>query len=180
MTEPRWPLVKYLRSDTGQVRGTVTRFIVILPRSFPPPIHSSTSESTVPQIFSFFRYFLISDLHSSVEPTSFHPLFLLILVKNRVTFINKNCSPNNSLQVYYRIHGSILHKFSDLVLSIRLHFTEAITFWIRFSVLPYSHNLSLTAQLHRIISLIFVQYPSNPTPSKLLYYKPVLTLLHTF
>jgi hypothetical protein len=110
-----------------------------------------------------------TDLHRFTEPTSFHPLFFLILVKNRVIFINKNCSPNNSLQVYYRILGSILHKFSDLVLSIRLHFTEAITFWIRFSVLPYSHNLSLTAQLHHTISLIFVQYPSKPTASKLLY-----------
>jgi hypothetical protein len=177
MTEPRWPPVKYLRSDSDQVRGMVTRLIVILLRSFQPPIHPSTSESIVPQIFSFIRYFLISDLHYPAEPTSFHPLFLLILVKNRVIFINKNCSPNNGLQVYYRIHGSILHKFSDLVLSNRLHFTEAITLWIRFSVLPNSHNLLLTTQLHRTNSLIFVQYPSKLTASKLTYYKPVLTLL---
>jgi hypothetical protein len=169
-----------LRSDSSQVRGTVTRLIVILPRSFQPPIHSSTSESTVPQIFSFFRYFLISDLHYPNELTSFHPLFLLILVKNRVIFINKNCSPNDSLQVYYRIHGSIMHKFLDLVLSNRLYFTEGITLWIRFSVLPNSHNLLLTAQLHRTNSLIFVQYPSKPTASKLPYYKLVLTLLQKF
>jgi hypothetical protein len=171
MTEPWWPPVKYLRSDVSQVRGTVTRLIVILPRSFQPPIHSSTSESTVPQIFSFFRvirrrpWILISDLHCSAEPTSFHPLFLLILVKNKVIFINKNCSPNNNLQVYYRIHGSILHKFLDLVLSNRLHFTEAILLSIRFSVLPNSHNLFLTAQLHSTNSLIFVQYLWQNLPS---------------
>jgi hypothetical protein len=155
MTEPRWPPVKYLRSDSGQVRGMVTRLIAF-PRSFQSPIHSSTSKSTLPQIFSFFRYFLIPDLHSPAEPTSFHPLFLLILVKNKVTFINKNCSSNNSLQVYYRIYGSILHKFSDLVFSNWLHFTEAITLWIRFSVLANSHNLLLTAQLRRTNPLIFV------------------------
>ena len=162
MTEPRWPPVKYLLSGSGQIRGTVTRLIVILSRSLQSPIHLSTSESTVPQIFSFFRvirrrpWILISDLHCSAEPTSFHPLFLLILVKNKVISINKKCSPNNSLQVYYWIHGSNLHKFSDLVLSNRLHFTEAILLWIRFSVLPNSHDLFLTAQLHSTSSLIFV------------------------
>jgi hypothetical protein len=81
-TEPRWPLVKYLRSGSGQVRGTVTRLLVISSRSILPPIHSSTSKSRVPQIFSsFFKYFLRSDLHRFTEPTSFHPLFLLILVR---------------------------------------------------------------------------------------------------
>jgi hypothetical protein len=137
-------------------------------------IHSATD------LFVLSDISCATDLHRFTEPASFHPLFLLILVKNRVIFINKSYSPNNSLQVYYRIHGSILHKFLDLVPSIRLHFTEAITFWIQFSVLPHSHNLSLTAQLHRTISLIFVQCPSKPTASKLLYYKPVLTLLQTF
>jgi hypothetical protein len=112
-------------------------------------IHSA-SDLFVLQIFPVF------DLHYSAEPTSFHPLFLLILVKNKVISINKKCSPNNSLQVYYWIHGSNLHKFSDLVLSNRLHFTEAILLWIRFSVLPNSHDLFLTAQLHSTSSLIFV------------------------
>ena len=77
-------------------------------------------------------------------------------------------------------HWGYLVKIELIRPLIQLHFTEAITFWIRFSVLPHSHNLSLTAQLHRTISLIFVQYPSKPTASKLLYYKPVLTLLQTF
>jgi hypothetical protein len=180
-TEPRWPSVKYLRSGSGQVRGTVTRLIVISPRSILPPIHSSTSESTVPQIFSsFFRYFLRSDLHRFTEPTSLHPLFLLILVKNRAVSINKKCSPNNNLQLYYRIYGSNLHKFSDLVLPNRLHFTEAILFWIQFSVLFNSHNLCLTTQLHNTSSLIFVQQPSKSTVPKLLHYKLALTLLQRF
>jgi hypothetical protein len=58
MTEPRWPSMKYLRSGSGQIRRTMTRLIVILPRSFQSPIHLSTSESTVPLIFLFFRYFM--------------------------------------------------------------------------------------------------------------------------
>jgi hypothetical protein len=45
MAEPRWLPVKYLWSDFGQVRGKVTRLIVILLQSFQPPIHSSTSKS---------------------------------------------------------------------------------------------------------------------------------------
>jgi hypothetical protein len=145
-TEPRWPPMKYLQSGSGQVRGTVTWLIVISLWSILPPIHSSTSKSTVPQIFySFFRYFLLSDLHHFTKPTSLHPLFLLILVKNRVVSINKKCSPNNNLQLYYRIYGSNLHKFSDLGLSNRLHFTEAILLWIQFLVLFNSHNLCMTA-----------------------------------
>jgi hypothetical protein len=179
-TEPRWSPVKYLRSGSGQVRGTVTWLIVISLRSILPPIHSSTSESTVPQIFSsFFRYFLRSDLHRFTERTSLHPLFLLILVKNRAISINK-CSPNNNLPLYYRIYGSNLHKFSDLGLSNRLHFTEAILFWIQFSVLFNSHNLCLTTQLHNTSSLIFVQQPSKSTVPKLLHYKLALTLLQKF
>jgi hypothetical protein len=112
----RWP-----SSRNGD---TVHSYLAAVPPSNSPEhirIHSVAD-------LLFFRYFLISDLHYPTEPTSFHPLFLLILLKNRVIFINKNCSPNNSLQVYYRIHGSILHKSSDMVLLIRLHFTEAIAF----------------------------------------------------
>jgi hypothetical protein len=155
--------------------------IVISPRSIPPPNHSNTSKSTVPRIFSsFFRYFLRSDLQCFTEPTSFHPLFLLILVKNRVISLNKNRSLNNSLQVYYRIHGSILYRFSDLMLSNWRHFIGAILLWIQFSELPNSHNLLLTAQLHSTSSLIFVQYLSKSTASKLLPYKPALTLLQRF
>jgi hypothetical protein len=180
-TKPRWPPMKYLWSGSGQVRGTVTRLVVISPRSIFPPIHSSTSGSTVPQIFSsFFRYFLRSDLHCFTESTSLHPLFLLILVKNRAVSINMKCSPNNNLQLYYRIYGSNLHKFSDLVLSNRLHFTEAIVFWIHFLVLFNSHNLCLTAQLHNTSSLIFVQQPSKSTVPKLLHYNLALTLLQRF
>jgi hypothetical protein len=119
-TEPRRPPVKYLRPDLGQVCGIMTRLKVTTSQLFLSPIHPIPSKSTVSLIFSsFFIYFLCSNLHRFTESTSFHPLFLLILVKNRGIFINKNCSPNNSLQVYYRIHGSILHKFSDLVPSIQ-------------------------------------------------------------
>jgi hypothetical protein len=37
------------------------------------------------------------DLQCSSELTPFHPLVLLILVKNRANFINKVCSLNNSV-----------------------------------------------------------------------------------
>jgi hypothetical protein len=159
----------------------MTRPVVISPRSIPPPIHSNTSKSIVPWIFSlFFRYFLRSDLQCFTEPASFHPLYLLILVKNRVIFINKICSPNNTLQVYYRIHGSILLRFSDLVLPNRLHLTKTMVFWIWLLVLPSSHGLFLTEQLHTTSSLIFEQQHSKLTVPKLLPYKPALTLLQRF
>jgi hypothetical protein len=129
MTEPRWPPVKYLRSGSGYVRGIMTRPKVISPRSIPSPNHSNTSKSTVPWILSsFFRYFQCSDLQCFTEPTPFHPLFLLILVKNRVISINIDCSLNNSLQTYYRIPGPKLNGIKDMVLPIRPHFTVTISF----------------------------------------------------
>jgi hypothetical protein len=135
-------------------------------------IHSTTD--------LFFRYFLShwSSLFHWTDLLS--PPFLLILVKNRFIFINKKCSQDNGLQVYYRIHGSKLHKFSDLVLSIWLHLTETILLWIRFSVSPNLRDLLLTEQLHTTGSLIFVPQASKTTVPKLFPYKPALTLLQRF
>jgi hypothetical protein len=100
---------------------------VISPRSIPSPIHPNTSESTVPQILVFVSdIFSALDLQCSSEPTPFHPLFLLILVKNRVSSINKDCSLNNSLQTYYRIPGPTLNGIKDMVPSIWSHSTVTI------------------------------------------------------
>jgi hypothetical protein len=93
--------MKYLRPDPGLIRETVNRLKVILPRPSLSQIHLNTSKSTVPQIFSS-DISQATDLRCSTEPTSFHPLFLLILVKNRLISINKKCSPDNGLQIYNR------------------------------------------------------------------------------
>jgi hypothetical protein len=178
-TTPWWALAKYPRPDPGQVHETVNQLKVILPRSFLSPNHLNTSESLVSQIFSFFKYFLVTNLRCSAEPTSFHPLFLLILVKNRLSSINKKCSPYNGLQLYYRIQRSKLHRFSDLVLSVRLQLTKTILLWIRFSASPISLDLFLIEQLNTTNSLIFVQLSTMTVP-KLLPYKPALDLLQRF
>jgi hypothetical protein len=82
---------------------------------FPPLDHASTSCSTVPLIFiAFIRYFSEFDLPCSSEPTTFHPLNLLILVRDRTIFINKVCSPINRLQAYYMIFGSKSSESKDI------------------------------------------------------------------
>jgi hypothetical protein len=76
---------------------------------------------------AFFRYLLSFDLQRFPEPTPFHPLILLILVKNRANFINKVCSLNISLQTYYRILGSKPSEFKDMVRPIWPHPTVTIS-----------------------------------------------------
>jgi hypothetical protein len=102
---------------------------------------------------TFFRYLHCFDLQRFTNPTTYHPHFLMILVKNRVTSLNKFVPQTTVFCVCYRVHGSILYRFSDLVLSNRLHFLGAIHFWIQFSDLP---NLLLTAQLHTYLSPISI------------------------
>jgi hypothetical protein len=77
-----------------------------------PPIHPSSSDSTV---------------HRCSEPTPFHPLNLLILVKDRANFINKVCSPINRLQTYYRIFGSKSSESKDMARPNWLHSTVTIS-----------------------------------------------------
>jgi hypothetical protein len=74
-----------------------------------------------------FRYFSALDLQSLPEPTPFHPLNLLILVKDKANFINKVCSPINRLQTYYRILGSKSSESKDMARPIWLHSTMTIS-----------------------------------------------------
>jgi hypothetical protein len=73
------------------------------------------SFTRVLQIFAKF------DLQFFLEPTTFQPLDLLILVKDRANFINKVCSANNHLQTYYRILGSKSSEFKDTARPIWPH-----------------------------------------------------------
>ena len=87
-----------------------------LAQSYPAPaipISSSFGHIRIPQRRrSFLQIFLsVIDLPCSTEPAPFNPLFLLILVKNRLISINKNCSPDNGLQTYYRILEPKLNRF---------------------------------------------------------------------
>jgi hypothetical protein len=61
-----------------------------------------------------------------------NPLWLLILVKNRVILLNKVCSLNISLQTYYRIYGPKPSEFKDMARPNWLHSTVTISVF-RFS-----------------------------------------------
>jgi hypothetical protein len=74
-----------------------------------------------------FRYSRVLDLQSLSEPTPFHPLNPLILVKDRATSLNKICSLNISLQTYYRILGSKPGEFKDMVCPNWSHTTVTIS-----------------------------------------------------
>jgi hypothetical protein len=129
VTEPRRPPVGYLRPRTAGFAGWchVRSYLSVI-----DSLHQITQAHPVQQclrsLSAFFRYLQCFDVQRFTEPTTYHPHFLMFLVKNRVASLNKICSPNNSLQVCYRVHGSIMYRFSDLVLSNRLHFLGAILF----------------------------------------------------
>jgi hypothetical protein len=127
MTKPRWTPVKY-------PGPALARFAESWHNSRLSPRGRSLPQITLTHpilqcpgsLSPFFRYFQCSDLQCSSEPTPFHPLFLLILVKNRVISINKDCSLNNSLQTYYRIPGPKLNGIKDMVLPLLPHSTVTI------------------------------------------------------
>jgi hypothetical protein len=129
MTKPRWTPVIY----PGQA---LARFAEswhdpkLSPhgRSLPQITQTHPILQCPGSLSSFFGYFQCSDLQCSSEPTPFHPLFLLILVKNRVISINKDCSLINNLQTYYRIPEPKLNGIKDMVLPIRPHSTVTIPF----------------------------------------------------
>ena len=111
VTEPRRSPVGYLRPRTTELAGWchVQSYLSAIKS---PLIHLNSSDSTV---------------HRCSEPTPFHPLNLLILVKDRANFINKVCSPINRLQTYYRILGSKSSESKDMARPIWLHSTVTIS-----------------------------------------------------
>jgi hypothetical protein len=129
MTEPLWPPIKY----PGQARARFTESwhgpkLSPHSRSLPHITRTHPILLCPESLSSFFRYFQCSDLQCSTELTPFHPLFILIFVKNKVISINKDCSLNNRLQTYYRIPGPKLNGIKDMVLPIRPHSTVTISF----------------------------------------------------
>jgi hypothetical protein len=127
VTESRWPPVT--NSDHAQLgsRDCAT-FEVIHPR-IDSLDRASPSDSTLALILSpvFFRYFSALDLQDLSKPTTFQPLDLLILAKDRATFLNKIYSLNISLQIYYRILGSKPNEFKDMVRPNWPHITVTIS-----------------------------------------------------
>jgi hypothetical protein len=129
-------------------------------RSYPPPDRfphwiarahliqqCRRSFTRVLQIFAKF------DLQFFPETTTFQPLDLLILVKDRANFINKVCSPNNHLQTYYRILGSKLSEFKDMARPIwPPYHCDHSCFQFQFQL----SNTILIEQLWVAVSLIFV------------------------
>jgi hypothetical protein len=114
VTESRWPPV----TNSGHARlgsRDCATFEVIHPQ-IDSLDRMSPSDSTVALILSpvFFRYFSALDLQDLSELTTFQPLDLLILAKDRATFLNKIYSLNISLQIYYRILGSKPIEFKDM------------------------------------------------------------------
>jgi hypothetical protein len=119
-------------------REMVPRSKLSSPRSIPitRSLKHIRFNSVVDLLPVFFRYLQGFDLQLFPEPTTFHPLYLSILVKDRANFINKVCSPNNRLQTYYRILGSKPSEFKDMVRPIWPHSTVTI------SVFEFSFNYS--------------------------------------
>jgi hypothetical protein len=126
MTEPRQPPLEYLQPRSAWFAGWCHVW------SYLPAIDPFTNSSEHIWFYSARIFVFVSDIFSALdlqcssEPTPFHPLFLLILVQNRVSSINKDCSLNNSLQTYYRIPGPTLNGNKDMVPSIWSHSTVTI------------------------------------------------------
>ena len=97
-------------------RSNPHRFIQVHPNQ-----QCRRSFTRVLQIFAKF------DLQLFPETTTFQPLDLLILVKDKANFINKVCSPINRLQTYYRIFGSKSSKSKDMARPNWLHSTVTIS-----------------------------------------------------
>jgi hypothetical protein len=127
LTEPRRPPVNNSGHARLNSRDGAT-FEAILPRIDSP--HWIARAHLIQQcrrsFTSLLQIFAKFDLQLFPEPTTFQPLDLLILVKDRANFINKVCSPNNHLQTYYRILGSKLSEFKDMARPIWPHTTVTI------------------------------------------------------
>ena len=98
VTEPRRPPVGYLRPRTARFAGWChVRSYLSTIDSLHQITRAHPVQKCLRSLSTFFRYLQCFDLQRFTEPTTYHPHFLMILVKNRVTSLNKICSPNNSL-----------------------------------------------------------------------------------
>ena len=124
ITESRRPPVNISGHARLGMRDGATSEVILPHDRFPHRFIRTHPIQQCPDLC--FRYFNALDLQRLPEPTPFHPLNLLILVKDRANFINKVCSPNNHLQTYYRILGSKLSEFEDMARPIWPHTTVTI------------------------------------------------------